>query len=103
MPDALIERQTAKQINRKSFDAIEGEGTNYTRTEIAVRLTTGEVVTAITYRVRDPRPELKTNLEYVGYIVTGLRERNVSEKYITEVKRLVASNNPAIAAQVERL
>ena len=103
VPDYLIERKTAAAKNRRSLDAIEGEGTNYKRETIAVRRNDGSVVSVLTYRVRDPQPHLKTNLEYVGSIVEGLRERGVQEDYVEIVKQLAQANNPAIAAQVQRL
>lgn len=103
VPDFLIERKTAAAQNRKSLDAIEGEGTNYKRETITVGRDNGTTVTALTYRVQYPRPNLKTNLEYVTYMVKGLREHGVSEEYITQVKGLAASNNPVIATQVKEL
>lgn len=103
VPDFLIERKTAAAQNRKSLDAIEGEGRNYKRETIAVRRDSGPTVTALTYRVQNPKSDLKTTLEYVGYIVTGLRERGVREDYIEHVKKLAQANNPAIAAQVQEL
>jgi gamma-glutamylcyclotransferase (GGCT)/AIG2-like uncharacterized protein YtfP len=103
VPDYLIERKTAAAKNRKSLDAIEGEGTNYKRETIAVRRNDGSIVSALTYRARNPQQDLKTNLEYVGYIVEGLRDHGVQEAYVESVKQLAQANNPAIAAQVERL
>ncbi len=103
VPDYLIERKTAKETGRKSLDEIEGEGSNYRQEMIAVRRDNDEVVTALTYQVIDPKPDLKTDSEYVGYIVNGLRERGVPEGYITEVKRIAVANYPTIAAQVESL
>jgi gamma-glutamylcyclotransferase (GGCT)/AIG2-like uncharacterized protein YtfP len=103
VPDFLIERKTAAAQNRKSLDEIEGEGTNYRRETIAVRKDGDTIVKALTYRVRNPTPDLKTSLEYVEYIVKGLRERGVCEEYIARVKRLAATNNPAIATKVREL
>jgi cation transport regulator ChaC len=103
VPDFLIERQTAAEHKRKSLDAIEGEGANYKRESIAVRRENGQIVNAITYRVQTPKPDLKTNLEYVRHIVKGLRERGVREDYIEQVKKIAATNNPAIATQVKEL
>jgi gamma-glutamylcyclotransferase (GGCT)/AIG2-like uncharacterized protein YtfP len=103
VPAFLIERKTAAEQNRKSLDAIEGEGTNYKRETIAVRQDSGPIVKALTYRVRNPKPNLQTSLEYVGYIVEGLRERGVREDYISQVKKVAATNNPAIATQVQEL
>ena len=103
MPDFLIERKTAEAQGRRALDAIEGEGINYGRETIAVRRKNGQSVDALTYRVKNPTSGLKTNLEYVGYIVRGLRERGVCEDYIEDVKRLAQANNPSIAAQVKEL
>ena len=63
----------------------------------------GPIITAITYRVGNPAQGLKTSLEYVGFIVKGLRERGVCEDYIDDVKKMAQANNPAIADQVQGL
>jgi len=55
VPDSLLERKTAAAQNRKSLDAIEGEGGNYRREAIAVRRDNGLIVTALTYRVQSPK------------------------------------------------
>jgi hypothetical protein len=77
VPDWLIDRETAKSRTRKSFDAIEGEGTNYKRETIKVRRRDGKIVSALTYTVKCPKPGLKTNVDYVRHIVSGLREHNI--------------------------
>jgi hypothetical protein len=56
VPDFLVERKTAAAQNRKSLDAIEGEGANYNRETIAVRRHNDPAVTALTYRVQNPKP-----------------------------------------------
>src|SRR3989442_870451 len=86
VPDDLIDRRTAKARGRKSWDAIEGEGGNYKREMIDVRRANGQVVSALTYTVKNPKPGLKTREKYVGYIVAGLRSRSVNEQYIAQVK-----------------
>jgi gamma-glutamylcyclotransferase (GGCT)/AIG2-like uncharacterized protein YtfP len=103
VPDSLIERQTAAEHKRRSLDAIEGEGTNYARGGIRVKLPTGRIVTAVTYQVIKPTPDLRTSLEYVRHIVSGLREHEVADDYIAKVKAIAAANNPAIASQIEDL
>jgi gamma-glutamylcyclotransferase (GGCT)/AIG2-like uncharacterized protein YtfP len=103
VPDYLIERKTSAAKSRKSLDAIEGEGTNYKRETITVRRNDGFIVSALTYRVRNPQPNLKTNLQYVGYVVEGLRDHGVQEDYVEIVKQLAQANNPAIATQLQRL
>jgi cation transport regulator ChaC len=103
VPDYLIGRETAKPCGRKSFDAIEGEGRNYKREMIKVRRPDGEIVTALTYIAKRPKPGLKTNTDYVRHIVCGLREHIVPDKYISEVKAIASANDPIIAADVAKL
>ncbi len=103
IPDYLIRRTSAQARGRKSLDAIEGEGTNYKRETIQVRKTNGEIVSALTYTVKDPQPGLRTNIAYVRHIVYGLREHKISDEYIAKVKAIAAANNPEIAADVEKL
>lgn len=102
IPDYLIGRESAAAHGRKSFDAIEGESTNYKRETIKVRRPAGMIVTALTYTVKSPKPELKTNIDYVRHIVCGLREHGVDDLYIAKVKAIAADNNPLIAAEVEK-
>ncbi len=103
VPDYLMGRKTAKARGRTSFDEIEGEGTNYNRQMIKVCRPSGEVVLALTYTVKYPKPGLKTNIDYVRHIVCGLREHKVSDEYIAKVKAIAAANSPGIAAEVEKL
>jgi Gamma-glutamyl cyclotransferase, AIG2-like len=101
--DDLIDRQTANARGRKSFDAIEGEGTNYKREMIDVRRPSGQIVRALTYTAKNPKSGLKTSNKYAGYIVAGLREHGVSDDYIARVKQIATNNNPEISAYVEML
>lgn len=103
IPEYLIGRETAKAHGRKSLDAIEGEGANYERKEINVRMPDGQIVPILTYTVKTPRTGLVTSLDYVRYIIAGLRERSIPTEYIDKVKRIAVANNPGIAAAVERL
>jgi hypothetical protein len=63
----------------------------------------GDLLAATTYRVINPRAGLRTNVEYVGYIVRGLREHGVAAEYIANVKAIAIVNNPTIAAAVHAL
>jgi hypothetical protein len=103
IPDYLLGRQSAQARGRKSFDAIEGEGSNYKRETIQVRRPNGEIVSVLTYTVKDPKPGLRTNIAYVRHIVYGLREHKISDEYIANVKAIAAANNPDIAEEVEKL
>jgi cation transport regulator ChaC len=58
VPDDIITRETAKARERTSFDEIEGDNTNYKRETIEVRRQNDDVVPALTYTVKDPRPGL---------------------------------------------
>ena len=105
VPDYLIGKKTANARGRKSFDQI--EGSNYKREEIDVRRSNdSDLVRALTYIVKCPKPGLKTSIDYVRYIICGLRERgvdNVAPQYIAKVKKIATANNPNIAAEVAKL
>jgi len=103
VPEYLIGRKTAKDRKRKSLDEIEGEGTNYKRETISVCRPNGAVVQAMTYTVKRPKTDLKTNINYVHLIVYGLREHGVLDGYIAKVKAIATANNPDIAAEAEKL
>ena len=103
IPQYLICRSTAQACGRKSLDAIEGEGANYERREIDVRTPDGKITTALTYTVRNPRTGLKTDIDYVRFIVSGLRQRGIPGEYIAEVKMIARLNNPDIANQIDAL
>lgn len=103
IPAYLIERESAKAHGFKSLDAIEGQGVNYERVKIKVRSPKGQTIEALTYTVINPHSGLKTDIDYVRYIIAGLHERGVPDDYIAKVKSIAAANNPDIAAAVERL
>jgi len=100
VPDELIRRETVP-AGRKSFDAIEGKA--YEPRLIRVKKRDGNIVDALTYVVREPARNLRTSVEYVRHIITGLRENGAPEQYIATVKHAAATNNPEIAAQIEAL
>ena len=103
VPDYLIRRETAG--GRRSFDAIENEGVEYERRSIVVVSADGAPVEteAMTYMVRDKRDDLRTGLEYVTHILTGLREREVPADYLDYVRGRIVANNPALAPHLEPL
>ena len=103
IPEYLISRETASARGRKSLDAIEGEGTNYTRRDIRVRTQEGQILTALTYTVIKPCAGLMTGPDYVRYIIAGLRERGVPGEYIDRVKLIAIANNPSLAGDLQRL
>jgi hypothetical protein len=94
VPDDLMSRATAP-AGRRSMDAIEGEGTNYKRTKLAVRWRNGKPVKerVITYTVIAPAKTGPTSREYATLILAGLRERKAPKSYIAYVKRRIAWSN----------
>lgn len=90
-------------MDANSLDAIEGEGINYERKNIEIQKPDGQIVTALTYTVINPQAGLTTNIDYVRYIIVGLRERSIPDAYIEKVKGIARANNPRIAEEVDRL
>jgi gamma-glutamylcyclotransferase len=107
IPDDRIRRETSPAGTR-SLDAIEGEGRNYERRSLKVRRPDNTVIEAITYTVKlaSRRNNIQTSLDYVEFIVQGLRQHGVekvAEHYIPRVKAIASANNPAIAPEVGAL
>ncbi len=94
VPDYLIRRDTAKRRERKSLDAIEGEGTNYKRILIEVKKGDRKIVETITYVAKSKCAGLETSYEYVKHIIKGLEEHDIPESYVRKVKRKIVENNP---------
>jgi len=102
--DNLISRETVP-TGYKSFDAIEGEGINYRRHCLPVsRNKNGLVLMALTYVTLKPSKRVKkTSFKYVKLIIKGLREHNVPEEYINEVKEIVCNHSPRLTKKVANL
>lgn len=100
VPDFLLSRDTAKQCNRKSLDAIEGEGTNYVRAMIDLVTDDGSTVSAITYLVRERRIGLKTSLAYVQHILLGLKQHDIPEEYFQYVRSKIIENNSDLESEL---
>lgn len=96
IPDYLIDRESARAVNRRSLDAIEGAGRNYERTEISVVLPDGTEKTAITYVVRKRSTSLHTSKDYAQHIVDGLHEHKLPEEYRHYVVSKIEENNPSL-------
>src|SRR5438876_6000234 len=77
VPDELLSRATSG--SGRSFDEIEGEGTNYRRSWLPVRDRNGQLLIALTYVVVCPRENLRTSEAYVGHILKGLRDHDVPQ------------------------
>ena len=93
VPDFLLSREAAKEKNRKSLDAIEGEGTNYVRAMIDVVSNDGATLRALTYVVKNRQTQLKTSAAYVSHILAGLREHNIPAEYCQYVRSKIIENN----------
>ncbi len=96
IPDYLLSRDTAKVHNRKSLDAIEGEGKNYIRTKIELFKRDGSELSAITYIVKNKKTGLKTSAAYVKHILDGLKEHGIPEEYFQYVCTKIIENNPEL-------
>lgn len=93
VPDFLLSRDAAKAKNRRSLDAIEGEGTNYVRAMIDVIADDNATVRALTYLVKCPKADLKTSAAYVSHILAGLREHGMPVEYWQYVRAKILENN----------
>jgi len=100
IPDYLLSRDTSGE--RKSMEDIEGP--NYRRRRINVIRADedGDLLDAWTYTVRPEKREkgLRTSLEYVNHILTGLKENQAPEEYIEEVKARILKNNPDLKDRI---
>ncbi len=98
VPDFLIATETAG--GRRSFDEIECE---YVRRSITVVSGDGHGVEteALTYRVPEKRFDLRTGIDYVTHILTGLREREVPAEYIDYVHGRILANNPELKDELK--
>lgn len=99
IPDFLISRESAKALNRRSMDAIEGEGANYVRQVIQLKKNDGSKVEALTYVVKDRKSDIKTSRKYVQHILEGMKEHNIPEEYRRYVVSQVIANNPDLAQE----
>lgn len=85
----------------KTLDEYEGEGNAYQRTIIdVISLQSNRIERAITYLVRNPKPELRTSAAYAGRILRGLEEFQAPPEYIRYVKSRVINNNPQLSSSV---
>lgn len=100
VPDFLLSRETAKQRNRKSLDAIEGEGTNYVRVMINLIADDGSTVSAITYLAKERRIGLKTSVAYVQHILLGLKQHGIPEEYCQYVRSRITENNSDLESEL---
>ena len=82
----------------RTLDSIEGEGKTYRRTVISLRSQNGHLIDQELQTYLGLRPEKgkTTSLEYVSYIIKGLREHNMPNDYVNYVKTQAIGNNPEL-------
>lgn len=100
IPDFLLSRKTAKEHNRKSLDAIEGEGTNYVRRKLNLAKTDGSGLRAIAYVVKERKTGLKTSFAYVRHILDGLKEHDIPKEYRQYIRLQIIQNNPELEKEI---
>jgi hypothetical protein len=98
VPDYLMSRKMANAKGRKSFDEVEGEGSNYERTQIRLNWPDGRPVAkpVITYIGKNRRTGIKTTAEYVRHILKGLAEHRLPRDYEEYVRNRILENNPEL-------
>ena len=103
IPDRRVFRNQSK-LGSKCLDQIEGEGSNYQRIKIKVENLKSQRINEeiFTYVVINEKRNysLKTSIEYVSYIISGLENINISSDYIDYVKRKAIHNNPALESEL---
>jgi len=103
IPENLIDRKLSG--DQKSLDEIEGEGTNYKRTNIQV-LPNNEpdnIITAITYVVINRVPNIETSPEYASEIINGLKSHEIPYDYLEYVQNRILQNNRALDGKLPSL
>lgn len=100
IPDTLITRESAKKNGRRALDAIEGEGSNYTRATIEVIAKDGATVSALTYLGKDVKSDVKTSLAYVQHMLCGLEESGMPREYREYVSSRIIQNNPGLRGKL---
>ena len=101
IPEKLLSRKTCG--DRKSLDAIEGEGTNYLRTEISLINEEGKRLSAITYVAKNRNTDLKTSGAYAQHIFDGIEEHQLPQEYRRYVLSRFVKNNSALSQELCRL
>jgi hypothetical protein len=84
---------------RRTLDAIEGEGGNYSRDTINLRDKNGQAVhgSVFTYIGRDRKAGIRTSSEYVSFILQGHAEhRAIPIEYVEYVRARALANNPGL-------
>jgi hypothetical protein len=78
------------------------EGGLYSPIKIQVVCDGGQVKEAVTFIAKSVAG-LKTSIDYVSHIVSGLKKFTVPDDYITTVKHIAIANNPEIEDDIRKL
>lgn len=100
VPDFLLSRETAEPHQRKSMDAIEGEGTNYVRQTIELENREALRFSAMTYVVKNRRNDIKTERHYVQHLFDGMKEHEIPMDYREYVAAQAIASNPALSGPI---
>ena len=103
IPDNRVYRSCS--VGPKTLDEIEGECSAYYRARIPVVMAASphESHEAITYFVKSPSAGIKTNAEYVGHIIKGLRDHHAPDDYVRYVKERAIENNPHLVSELDEM
>lgn len=103
IPDNLIYRELSGE--RKSLDAIEGEGGNYQRINVDViqQYDAGKIISVLTYVVRERRSGLLTSAEYASEILNGLKSHDIPKEYVAYVHKRILLNNQDLSDKLPEL
>ena len=91
--------------DKKSLDAIEGEGTNYKRIKIQVlpNKEPDKIITVITYVVLNRVQNKETSLEYASEIINRLKSHEIPHDYLEYVHNRIIQNNKALYGELPSL
>jgi len=90
-------------VHSKTLDQIEGEGTAYRRIEIEVLLPDGARTRALTYVVLTPEINHPTSVQYVEYIITGLRRHDAPREYLEYIVACASESCPELTQSFRAL
>ena len=78
------------EIEKLALDRVEGLNHGYDEKAIDVELTSGEVVSAVTYFATNTDPGLRPYTWYKRHVLEGAREANLPSEYTRVIERISA-------------
>lgn len=103
IPDSLIYREMSG--SKKSLDAIEGEGGNYQRImiDIVAKNDPENVISALTYVVRERKNGLLTSAAYAAEILKGLTSHDIPREYVAYAHKRIILNNGDLSEELPEI